>query len=444
LGQIVRRTPLPGPRSAEVLRRKAAVVPDALSVLVPAVVERAEGALLHDLDGNTFIDMSGGIGCLNVGHGNPAVAQAMREQIGQFWHTDFSVVPYEPYVALAERLCRLAPVPGPKKAALFNSGAEAVENAVKIARAFTGRSALIAFTGGFHGRTLLTMTLTSKVHPYKAGFGPYAPEVYRAPFPDPYRRPRGLSEEEYGAFCLEALRHMLQTAVAPEEVAAVVVEPVQGEGGFVVPPAGFLPGVQELCRQHGILLIADEVQTGYGRTGRMFASEHFGIAPDLLCLAKSMAAGMPLSAVVGRADVLDAPGDSAIGGTYVGNPVACAAGLAVLDEIERRGLLRRAEELGGLLRERLGTIAARHACVGDVRGLGAMPAIELVEDRASRRPAPELTARVLRRALDGGAIYLRAGVFGNVIRMLLPLVITDAQWNEALDVLDGALAAEAD
>jgi 4-aminobutyrate aminotransferase/(S)-3-amino-2-methylpropionate transaminase len=442
LGQIVRRTPLPGPRSAEVLRRKEAVVPSALSVLAPVVVERAEGALIHDLDGNTFIDMSGGIGCLNVGHGNPAVAAAMKAQIDRFWHTDFSVVPYEPYVALAERLCRLAPGPWPKKAAFFNSGAEAVENAVKFARAYTGRAALVAFTGAFHGRTLLTMTLTSKVRPYKAGFGPFAPEVYRAPFPDPYRRPAGLSPEAFGEQCLDALRRMFTTHVAADSVAAVLVEPIQGEGGFVVPPPGFLPGLQALCREHGILLIADEVQTGYGRTGRMFACEHFGVAPDLICLAKSMAAGMPLSAVVGRADVLDAPGDSAIGGTYVGNPVACAAGLSVLDEIDRLGLLARAEQLGQRISRRLRAMQERYPQVGDVRGLGAMQALELVEDRATRQPAPELAGRVLRRALEGGAIYLRAGVHGNVIRLLVPLVITDAQLDEALDVLDEALARE--
>lgn len=442
MGHIVRATPLPGPRSAAILRRKEAVVPSALSVHLPAVIASADGALVHDVDGNTFIDMSGGIGCLNVGHGNPAVAEAMREQIGRFWHTDFTVIPYEAYVTLAERLCRLAPGEGPKKAAFFNAGAEAVENAVKFARTYTGRSGLIAFTGGFHGRTLLAMSLTSKTHPYKAGFGPFAPEVYRAPFPYPYRAPQGVSPEAHGAACLEDVRQMFTTAVAAESVAAVVVEPVQGEGGFVVPPPGFLQGLQALCREHGILLIADEVQTGYGRTGRFFACEHFGITPDLICVAKSMAAGMPLSAVVGRAEVMDAPGDSTIGGTYVGNPVACAAGLAVIDEIERLDLVARAQHLGVRISARFLDMQQRYAQIGEVRGLGAMMAMELVEDRREKRPARDLAGRVLQHAMEHGAIFLRAGLYGNVIRLLVPLVISDAQCDEALDVLEGALAAQ--
>ncbi len=443
MGCIVRRTTLPGPRSQAILARKEAVVPAALSVHVPAVIASADGALITDVDGNTLIDMSGGIGCLNVGHGAPGVRQAMHAQLDAFWHTDFTVVPYEPYVALAERLVAHVPGHGPKKAAFFNSGAEAVENAVKFARAATGRPALIAFTGGFHGRTLLTMTLTSKTHPYKAGFGPFAPEVYRAPYPDPYRAPEGMSAAEYGRACAAELERMFTTTVAAESVAAVIVEPVQGEGGFVVPPAEFLTGLQAICRRHGILLIADEVQTGFGRTGRFFACEHFGLEPDLLVVAKSMAAGMPLAGVLGAAAVLDAPGDSAIGGTYVGNPVACAAALAVLDQIESQDLSGRAEALGAHLRRRFLGLAERHACIGDVRGLGAMMAIELVTDRRSRQPARELTGAVLQRAIQGGAIFLRSGLRGNVIRTLAPLVITAEQVDEAMDVLDAALAAEA-
>jgi len=443
LGCIVRRTPLPGPRSQEILTRKQAVVPNALSVHLPAVVESAEGALLHDVDGNTFIDMSGGIGCLNVGHGNPAVAAAMRAQIERSWHTDFTVVPYESYVALAERLVRLVPGDWPKKAAFFNSGAEAVENAIKFARAFTGRSAVIAFSGGFHGRTLLALSLTSKTHPYKAGFGPFAPEVYRAPYPDPYRAPAGLGAQAWGEACAAELARMFTTHVAAEAVAALIIEPVQGEAGFIVPPAGFLQAVQAICREHGIVMIADEVQTGFARTGRFFACEHSGVAPDLTVVAKSMAAGMPLSGVIGRAEILDAPGDSAIGGTYVGNPVACAAALAVIDEIERLGLVRRAEAIGTRLRGRLVQLQERHAAIGDVRGLGAMLALELVTDRRSRAPARELTTRALQRAMDLGAVFLRAGLHGNVIRMLVPLVISDAQLDEAMDVLDAALTSAA-
>ncbi len=441
MGAIVLRTPIPGPRSLEILRRKQAVVPGALSVHVPAVVASAGGALVHDVDGNTLIDLSGGIGCLNVGHGNRAVAEAMKAQIDRFWHTDFTVMPYEPYVALAERLAALVPGAGRKKAAFFNSGAEAVENAVKFARAFTGRPAVIAFTGGFHGRTLLAMTMTSKTHPYKAGFGPFAPEVYRAPYPYPYRAAEGMSPEACGQWCADQFEAMFTTTVAAESVAAAVVEPIQGEAGFIVPPPGFLPRIAEICRRHGILLVADEVQTGLGRTGRLFACEHFGVAPDLVVLAKSLAAGMPLSAVVGRADVLDAAGDSTIGGTYVGNPVACAAALAVCDEIERLGLVQRAEALGARIRARLERMQDAHAAIGEVRGLGAMLAIELVEDRRSRVPAARRTADVLRTCVERGAVFLRAGLHGNVIRLLLPLVTPDAELDEALDVLDEALAA---
>ena len=439
---IVRRTAIPGPRSQAILARKEAVVPAALSVHVPAVIASAEGALVTDVDGNTFIDMSGGIGCLNVGHSAPAVRAAMHAQVDLFSHTDFTVIPYEPYVELAERLVALAPGAGPKKAAFFNSGAEAIENAVKFARAHTGRPGLVAFSGAFHGRTLLAMTLTSKTHPYKAGFGPFAPEVHRAPYPYIYRAPAGVSAAEHGLACADELERMFTTHVAAESVAAVILEPVQGEGGFVVPPPEFLRRVQEICRAHEIVLIADEVQTGFGRTGRFFASEHSGLEPDLLVVAKSMAAGMPLSGVIGRADIMDAPGDSAIGGTYVGNPVACAAGLAVVEEIGRQGLLARAERVGAHIRRRFLDLQERFPQVGDVRGVGAMMAMELVEDRRTKAPARDLTGRVLTRAVQEGAIFLRAGIYGNVIRVLVPLVITEAQIDEAVDVLDRALQAE--
>ncbi len=442
MGAIVRRTALPGPRSQSVLARKEAVVPGALSVYAPLVAARAEGALVHDIDGNTFIDMSGGIGCLNVGHGAPAVRDAIADQAGRFTHTDFTVIPYEAYVALAERLVAIAPGTGARKAAFFNSGAEAVENAVKFARAHTGRQALIAFNGGFHGRTLLAMTLTSKTHPYKAGFGPFAPEVYRAPYAYCYRCPLGLHHPECGVACADAVEEMFTTQVAAESVAALIVEPIQGEGGFVVPPAAFLQRLEAVCRRHGIAFIADEVQTGYGRTGRFFACEHFGLEPDLIVVAKSMAAGMPLSGVVGRAEIMDAPADSAIGGTYVGNPVALAAANAVLDEIRGRDLLGAAERIGARIRARFLDMQRRYPVIGDVRGVGAMMAMELVQDRQTRTPAAELTARVLRRAVEGGAIYLRAGIHGNVIRVLVPLVISEDELDEALDVLDGALAAE--
>jgi 4-aminobutyrate aminotransferase/(S)-3-amino-2-methylpropionate transaminase len=442
MGVIVRRTALPGPRSQAILSRKEAVVPNALSVYTPFVVEKAEGAVVHDVDGNSFIDMSGGIGCLNVGHAAEAVRAAIAAQAGRFTHTDFTVIPYEGYVGLAERLVSLVPGHGPRKAAFFNSGAEAVENAVKFARAFTRRQALIAFTGGFHGRTLLTMSLTSKVHPYKAGLGPFAPGVHRAPYAYCYRCPLGLEHPRCELACAAAVEQMFVTTVAEEEVAALVVEPIQGEGGFIVPPAGFLQRLEAICRQRGIVFVADEVQTGYGRTGRFFACEHAGLDPDLVVVAKSMAAGMPLSGVIGRAAIMDAPPDSAIGGTYVGNPVALAAAHAVLDEIANRQLLAAAERIGATIRARFRDMQDRYSAIGDVRGVGAMMALELVQDRQSRTPAPELTARILRRAVEGGAIYLRAGLYGNVIRVLVPLVISPAELDEALGVLDEAFAVE--
>jgi 4-aminobutyrate aminotransferase/(S)-3-amino-2-methylpropionate transaminase len=419
-----------------------ASVARALTAYVPTVVERAEGSLIHDVDGNTLIDLSGGIGVLNVGHAAPAVVDAVTEQARRFLHTDFTVLPYAPYVHLAERLAALAPGPGPKKAAFFNSGAEAVENAVKIARVATRRQAVIAFEGAFHGRTLLAMTMTSKVTPYKKGFGPFAPEVYRAPYAYCYRCRLGKTYPECGVACADQVEAMLATHVHPEQVAAVVVEPVLGEGGFVVPPGEFLQRLQELCRAHGIAFVCDEIQTGFGRTGRFFAVEHWGLEPDLIAVAKSIAAGLPLSGVIGRAEVMDAPEEGAIGGTFIGNPVACAAALAVLDTIEREGLVARAERIGAILRERFEDMQRRFPIIGDVRGLGAMMAIELVRHRRTKEPATGETVRILGRAARRGAIFLRAGVHGNVIRTLAALTIPEDQLHEALDVLEAAIAEE--
>src|SRR5215218_8349003 len=333
------RTAIPGPKSKAILERKERVVAEPLSIFLPVVVEEARGATLTDVDGNTFIDFTGGVGCLNVGHSHPQVVSAAQEQLSRFSHTDFTIVPYELYVTLAERLCELAPVRKPAKAAFFNAGTEAVENAVKFARSYTKRPAVIGFEGAFHGRTLLSMTLTSKTHPYKAGLGPFAPEVYRVPFPNAYRGPSA-------ADALEALERALVTQVAAESVAAILIEPVQGEGGFVIAPTEFLQGVRRICDEHGIVFVADEVQTGYGRTGRMWAIDHYDVEPDLITVAKSIAAGLPLSGVIGTAKIMDAPGDSAIGGTYVGNPVAQAAALAVLDVIAEEDLCARATFLG--------------------------------------------------------------------------------------------------
>jgi 4-aminobutyrate aminotransferase/(S)-3-amino-2-methylpropionate transaminase len=426
------RTEIPGPRSQEILERKQRVVAEPLSIYLPIVVAEGRGATLTDVDGNTFIDFTGGVGCLNVGHANPRVVEAAQEQLARFSHTDFTIVPYEVYVTLAERLCELAPISGPTKAAFFNAGTEAVENAIKFARSFTRRPAVIAFEGGFHGRTLLSLSLTSKTHPYKAGLGPFAPEVYRVPFAQEYRGPGG-------AEALAALERALVTQVAAETVAAIVIEPVQGEGGFQVAPLEFMEGVRAICDRHGIVLVVDEVQTGFSRTGKLFAIEHYGVEPDLITVAKSIAGGLPLSGVIGKADLMDAPGDSAIGGTYVGNPVAQAAALAVLDVIEEEGLNERATALGDAMRARMEEWQGRWPRIGDVRGLGAMLAIELVQDPATREPAPDLASTVVEHAAQHGLLLLKSGIYSNCIRVLTPLVLTDAELDEALGVWEEAL-----
>jgi 4-aminobutyrate aminotransferase/(S)-3-amino-2-methylpropionate transaminase len=426
------RTAIPGPRSQEILRRKAQVIADPLSIYIPVVIDHADGATLTDVDGNTFIDFSGGVGCLNVGHANARVTEAVQEQAARFLHTDFTIVPYEVYVTLAERLVATAPIAGPVKAAFFNAGTEAVENAIKFARAYTKRPAVIAFEGGFHGRTLLSLSLTSKTHPYKAGLGPFAPDVYRVPYAQDYRGP---SAHE----ALAALQRALVTQVAAESVAAIVIEPVQGEGGFVVAPQEFLAGVRKICDENGIVLVVDEVQTGFGRTGKFWGIEHYGVEPDLMCVAKSIAAGLPLSGVLGRAEIMDAPEDSAIGGTYVGNPVAQAAALAVLEVFEEDSLVERAGHIGDTIRERMLAWQQRWPAIGDVRGLGAMLALELVEDPATKAPAPDLATKVAEAAAERGLLLLKSGIYSNCIRVLVPLVISDAQLDEALGVWEDAL-----
>jgi 4-aminobutyrate aminotransferase/(S)-3-amino-2-methylpropionate transaminase len=426
------RTELPGPRSREILERKERVVAAPLAVNFPVVVAEAQGARLTDVDGNTFIDFTGGVGCLNVGHSHPKVVAAAQEHLNRFAHTDFTIVPYEPYVELAERLVERMPFTRPAKAAFFNAGTEAVENAVKFARSYTGRPALIAFEGGFHGRTLLSLSLTSKTHPYKAGLGPFAPEVYRVPFANDYRGPDART-------ALAALERTLVTQVAAETVAAIVVEPVQGEGGFVVCPPEFIEGIRRICDDNGIVMVVDEVQTGFGRTGKLFAIEHYDVEPDLVTIAKSIAAGLPLSGVVGRAEIMDAPGPSAVGGTYVGNPVAQAAALAVLDVFDEEGVVDRAAAVGDTIRARMLDWQERFEEIGDVRGLGAMLAIELVHDRASKDPAPELVASVCDEAFRRGLLLLSAGIYSNVVRVLVPLTIGDAELEEALGVWEQAL-----
>lgn len=426
------RTTIPGPRSQAILERKQRVIANAKSIVLPIVAHEGRGATLTDVDGNTFIDFTGGVGCLNTGHAHPRVVEAATEQLARFAHTDFTVVPYEPYVELAEKLLARAPFRGPAKAAFFNAGTEAVENAVKFARLYTGRPAVIAFEGAFHGRTLLAMTLTSKPHPYKAGMGPLAPEVYRAPFPQGYRGPDAET-------ALAELRNLFATHVAVEQVAAIIIEPVQGEGGFHAAPTEYLVALRALCDEHGILLIADEVQTGFARTGKFFAIEHSGVEPDLIAVAKSIAAGLPLSGVLGKAEIMDAAHDGAVGGTYVGNPVAQAAALAVLDVIDDEGLIERANVIGEVIRSRMLAWQERFPAIGEVRGLGAMLALELVEDRATKTPAPALALAVIDAAMERGLLLLKAGTYSNCIRVLCPLVITDAELDEALAVWEEAL-----
>jgi len=427
------RTDLPGPKSKAVLDRHDRVIAEPLSIYLPLVIAEARGALLTDLDGNTFIDFTSGIGCLAVGHSHLRVVEAAQEQAGLFTHTDYTIVPYENYVRLAERLCELAPISGQTRAGFFNSGAEAVENAVKFAKSYTKRPAVIAFDGAFHGRTLMAMSLTSKTHPYKAGLGPFAPEVYRVSFADPYRGPDVET-------ALAELRRAFKTRVAAEEVAAIIFEPVQGESGFITPPKEFVQGVREIADEHGIVLIVDEVQTGFGRTGTMFAIEQFGVEPDLMVVAKSVAAGYPLSGVIGRADIMDAPGDSAIGGTYVGNPVSIAAAHAVLDVVDEERLVERANGIGETIRQRMESWRERFDCIGDVRGLGAMLAVELVRDRETREPDAELATAVVEGASARGLLLLKAGLYGNCIRVLAPLVVTDEQLDEALGAWEEAFA----
>jgi 4-aminobutyrate aminotransferase / (S)-3-amino-2-methylpropionate transaminase / 5-aminovalerate transaminase len=428
------RTEIPGPRSREILEREQRAVAHPLIVHEPIVADRARGSTITDVDGNTFVDFVGGVGVANVGHNHPRVLEAISEQADRFLHTDFTVVPYEGYVQLAERLGALVPIGGETRAAFFNAGAEAVENAVKLARLFTGRQAVIAFEGAFHGRTWMALTMTSKTHPYKKGLGPFAPEVYRTPYPNSYRGPDAST-------ALRALERLFTTYVSPEHVAAIVFEPQQGEGGFLPAPPEFVEGLRRICDEHGILLVADEVQTGFGRTGRMFAMEHFGVEPDLLIVAKSIAGGLPLSGVVGRAQVMDHPHSGAIGGTFIGNPVALAAALAVLEVFEEEQLVERAQLLGAALRARMLDWQSRWLEIGDVRGLGAMLAIEVVRDRSTKEPAPDLVEAVIDAALQRGLLLLKAGVDGNCIRVLCPLTTSDAELDDGLSAWEDALTS---
>ncbi|PTM57523.1 4-aminobutyrate--2-oxoglutarate transaminase [Desmospora activa] len=434
-------TSLPGPRAEKLLNRRQSIVPKGVSFGVPTFVHSAEGAIVKDVDGNTFIDFAGAIGTINVGHRHPKVQEALKNQVDHYIHTGFNVMMYEPYIALAERLAGLAPGDFDKKALLLNSGAEAVENAVKIARKYTKRQGIVAFSRGFHGRTLLTMTMTSKVKPYKFQFGPFASEVYKAPYPYAYRRPEEMTEDAYEQFVLQEFQNFLIAEAAPETIAAVVMEPVQGEGGFIVPSKTFVQGVYKLCKEHGILFIADEIQTGFARTGRYFAVEHFGIVPDLITVSKSMGSGVPISGVIGRKEIMDRAEPGELGGTYSGSPLGCRAALAVLDIIEEEKLNQRSEAIGKKVMDKFQELEQRFACIGDVRGLGAMCAMEIVKGPASKEPDKTLTNAIISEAGKRGLLLLSAGVYGNVVRLLMPIVITDEQLEEGLSILEQSIEA---
>ncbi|MEK7380953.1 MAG: 4-aminobutyrate--2-oxoglutarate transaminase [Gemmatimonadota bacterium] len=440
MGFIQLKTEVPGPRSRALLARRAAAVSAGLAKATDVVVDRAQGALIHDVDGNTFIDLVGGIGMLAVGHSPPGVVQAITAQAERLIHTCALVASYEPYVRLCELLNEMTPGSFPKKTLLANSGSESVENAVSLARRYTGRPVVICFEGGYHGRTLLTLSLTSKYGLFKKGFGPFAPEIVRLPFPNMYRIPEGMSAEQYLDWSILQLEQAFVAQVDPSAAAAILIEPIQGEGGFLPVPARFMQRIRALCDQHGIVLIADEVQSGFGRTGKMFAIEHTGVAPDLMVMAKSLGAGMPISAVTGRAEILDSPHLGGVGGTYGGNPLACAAAITAIEMIRQPDFMAHVSQLGAVMHEVLGGWKERYPIVGDVRGLGSMMLTEFVRNRKTREPAPEETLAIIKRAVQHGVIAMRAGLFSNCIRLLPPLVITEAQLREGLAVLGESIA----
>lgn len=431
----------PSSQSERLSQVRANVIAKGYASGTATYVERASGALIYDVDGREYIDFAGGIAVMNVGHSHPKVVAAIQDQAAKFTHTCFMVLPYAPAIELAEKLCRLVPGDSEKAALFINSGAEAVENAVKVARYATGRPAIICFEHAFHGRTLMGMSLTSKVKPYKFGFGPYAPEIYRMPFAYCYRCPFGLRYPACDTACADHLKSFLVSHVAPESTAAVIVEPIQGEGGFITPPPEYFPKLKKICEDNGILLIADEIQTGMGRTGKMFAMEHWGVAADITTVAKSLAAGMPLSAVVGRKDLMDSVHPSGVGGTYGGNPLACRAAQAVLDIFETEDLLAKGQALGVKLRQRLDQFKEEFEIVGDVRGIGPMLALELVEDRESKAPAAAAAKELVAYCHAKGLILLACGGYGNVIRVLMPLVITDEQLEKGLAIMADGLAS---
>jgi 4-aminobutyrate aminotransferase / (S)-3-amino-2-methylpropionate transaminase / 5-aminovalerate transaminase len=435
MGFIELKTEIPGPKAKELLKRKETNVPKGPFNTIKTFAIKGDGALLTDVDGNTFLDFAGAIGSLNTGHCPKRVIDALHKQIDQYLHPCFHVMMYEPYIELAEKLNQITPGDHSKKTFFLNSGAEAVENAVKIARKYTGRKSIISFERGFHGRTYMAMSLTSKVKPYKYEFGPFVPDTYKWPYPY-YFRADGLTTDQLDDQLLKRFETFFLSEVPPEEVAAIIMEPVQGEGGFVIPSKRFVQGVKAICEQHGILFIADEVQTGFGRTGKMFALEHFDVLPDLMTMSKSIGAGLPISAVTGRAEIMDSANVGEIGGTYGGSPLGCVAALEVIRTIEEDNLIERAKMIGDKFLERFQPLREKYREIGDVRSLGAMCAIEFVEDESTNAPNKEIVQEIIQAAHQNGLIIMGAGLFGNIIRLLTPLVISDEQLSEGLDVLE--------
>lgn len=422
----------------ELQEKRRKYVPKGVSNGNLNIAQKATGATIIDIDQREWIDFAGAIGTLNVGHSHPKVTASVKEQIERFLHPGFNIMMYEGYITLAEKLCHITPGNFDKQAILFNSGAEAVENAIKISRRYTGRHAVVSFVRGYHGRTNLTMGMTSKVKPYKFGFGPFAPEIYQAPFPYMFHKPNEMTDEAFIEQKIEEFKDFFIATVAPETVACVVMEPVQGEGGFIIPPKKFVQAVSEFCMEHGIVFVADEIQTGFGRTGKLFAIEHFDVTPDLITVSKSLAAGLPLSGVIGRTEILNVADPGELGGTYAGSPVACVAALSVIDVIEEEKLAEKAEILGQKLEAKLVELAAKHDYIGDIRRLGAMVACEIVEDRITKHPNKNKTAEIAKYANENGLLLLTAGLKSNVIRFLAPLVITDEELVKGLAILERA------
>ena len=434
------KTGIPGPKSQELLKIKEKYVPQGLFQTVPTFVKRGEGAVIEDIDGNILIDFTGGIGVLNIGYSHPEVVEVVKDQAEKYFHTAITVVLNEPYVQLAKKLCEITPGDFSKKTIFFNCGAEAVENAIKIARKYTKKTDIICFEGAYHGRTLLTMALTSKSKPYTFGFGPFAPGVYKIPFGNCYRCAYSLRRETCNLRCAERLEEIFATVVDAENVAAVIVEPIQGEGGFNLPPDEFFTKIKEICEKNNILLIADEIQTGFCRTGKMFASEYWSVVPDIVTTGKSIAGGLPLSAVTARTEVIEAAHVGELGGTFIGNPLACAAGLKVIEIMERDNFAEKAQKIGEIIKPHFNRMREKFEIIGDVRGRGAMMAFELVKDRTTKVPAKEETNAIKKEAYENGLVLFSAGIYSNVIRILVPLVVTVEQLNAGLDIIEKAVA----